>query len=96
MQLGELLELGGQIGSSCWLNRGCVLLRGRGLLLRIGCALLVSLVILLLRSSLFIGILLLLVVRNCPCGADNNRRCGGCTDYSSAYTSSSHHFDLHY
>jgi hypothetical protein len=48
----------------------------------------------LLCSRLFISILLLLVVRNCPCGADHNRRCRGCTNYSSAYTSSSHHFDL--
>ena len=99
MQLGELLKLGGQIWSSCrrcrswlWWGRRIVLL----LRLRIGCALLISLVILLLRSRFLICIFLILVVVYCTGSAGNHRSRGSRTDYSSAYTSSSHHFDLHY
>jgi hypothetical protein len=47
-----------------------------------------------LCSCLFIGILLLLVVADRTGSTDNHRRRRRCTDYSSTYTSSSHHFDL--
>jgi hypothetical protein len=80
MQLGKLLKLGGQIWRRRLLNRRCVLHRrwwGILLGLRIGYALLISLIVLLLRSSILLGIFLLLVVVYCTGSANDYRRTYG-------------------
>jgi hypothetical protein len=91
MELGELLYLGRQICRRRLLNRSCVLRRGWSILLglRVGCALLICLIILLLLSRFLLRIFLLLVVVDCTGSANHDRRAYG----SGAYTSyrSSHH-----
>jgi hypothetical protein len=64
MKLGKLLKLGGQICPRRLLNWRYVLRRRLSILLglRIGCALLISLLVLLLRSSILLCISLLLRV----------------------------------
>jgi hypothetical protein len=77
MKLGELLKLCCQICCRRWLNRSYVLRRGWGIRLlglRIGCALLICLIILLLRSSFLLSIFILLVVVYCT-GSANHDRC---------------------
>jgi hypothetical protein len=97
VQLGEFIELRGQITRGRSLGRrGHVLRGGRSLLLRlrIGSALLVCLILLLLFGSILLGILLVLVVvyrAGCTgdhCRADRH------TGNASSYCSSSHHVDL--
>jgi hypothetical protein len=98
VQLDQLLKLGGQIGRGSLLDRGCILLwRWSILLLRIGYTLLVSLVVLLLRSRILLRIFLLLVVVYCT-GSAGDDRCtygnGSNASYRSSDHPSSHHFDL--
>ena len=103
MQLGELLKLGCQIragrSSPRRRRRRIVLLLLLGLRLCIGCALLISLVVLLLRSRILLRIFLLLVVVYCT-GSAGNDRCaygnGSNASYRSSDHPSSHHIDLHY
>jgi len=79
MKLGELLYLGCQICRRRLLNRSCVLRRGWSILLglRIGCALLISLIVLLLRSNFLLRIFLLLVVMDCTGRANHDCRAYG-------------------
>jgi hypothetical protein len=91
MKLGELLDLGCQICRRRLLNRSYVLRRGWSILLglRIGCALLICLIVLLLRSSFLLCIFILLVMVYCTGSANHDRRA-----YSSATNASyrsSHH-----
>ena len=80
MKLGELLDLGCQICRRRLLNRSRVLRWGWRILLRrlrIGCALLIGLIILLLCSRILRRIFLLLVVGTAPASADDGRRAYG-------------------
>jgi hypothetical protein len=102
VKLGKLLKLGCQIGarrcrSRRWWGRRIGLLLG----LCIGCALLISLInlllcsrILLLRSGVFLSIFLLLVVADSAGCTSHNCCAYGYPSYASPYHSSSHHFDL--
>jgi hypothetical protein len=91
MKLGELLYLGCQICRRRLLNRSCVLRRGWRILLglRIGCALLISLIVLLLRSGILRRILLLLVVVYCT-GSASHDRCAYNSATDASYRSSHH------
>jgi hypothetical protein len=91
MKLAELLKLGHHVWRRCLLNRSCILHRGGSILLRlrIGCALLIRLIVLLLCSGILRRIFLLLVVVYCTGSAGDDRRAYGKT--SSASYRSSHH-----
>jgi hypothetical protein len=96
MKLGKLLKLGCQIGCRRLLNRCCVLHRrwwGILLGLRIGYALLISLIILLLRSSILLRIFLLLVVSDRAAyryGCPSDDRCAYDSATNASYGSSHH------
>jgi hypothetical protein len=100
MKLGELLKLGHHVWRRCLLNRSCILHRGGSnlLCLRIGCALLIRLVILCLRGGILLRVLLLLVVVYRTGSADDNRRAYGSGTYtgygSSHHGSSAQHINL--